>query len=268
MITRIGLLCIAVLGTGAVARADFLSRLFPKDFEVITNTDVTDPSVQPPSPTHPVSYMAVSAGYRDLGRPIAGEKIPKNADVVKLVTKILDAQGYKLATNKTAPTIMIVYTWGTLHPDSPYPNAPYLVVNRNQMLNFLGASKVGIDTGRTATAFPELGLSLGLTPLSSDASAFEEMTNDGLYVISLAAYDFSSAQNGAAKLLWRTNISTPSSGHYLPEVIPTMLSIAAPHIGRETNRPMRVDVGDKYKPNVEIGPATVIEEDVKTDGRK
>lgn len=266
MIVRPWLFCSAILSTCALARADFLDWLFPKSFEVVTNTDVTDPAAPSPSANHPVFYIAVSAGYRDLGHAVAGEKVPPSGDIVKLVTKILDRQGYKLATNKNLPTIMIVYTWGTLHPDRPYPDAPYAVTNRGQMLNFLGAAKVGIDTRPQAEAFSSLNV--GLTPLSSDASALEEMTNDGLYVVSLSAYDFASAQSGNAKLLWRTNISTPSSGHYLPEVLPSMLTIAGPHIGRETNRPIRVDVGNNFRPNVEIGPATVIEEDVKTGERK
>lgn len=266
MNARTWLLCSGILSTCALARADFLDRLFPKTFEVITNTDITDAAAPAPSANHPIFYIAVSAGYRDLGQPIAGEKVPPSAETVKLVTKILDGQGYKLATNKNLPSIMIVYTWGTLHPQRPYPDASYLVTNRGQMLDFLGASKVGIDTRPNASAFSNL--SFGLTPLSSDASAFEEMTNDGLYVISLSAYDFASAQSGHAKLLWRTNISTPSSGHYLPEVMPSMLTIAAPHIGRSTDRPVRVDVGSHYTPNVEIGPATVIEENVKTSERK
>jgi len=263
MIARTWLLCSAIFSTCVVARADFLDRFFSKSFEVVTNTDVVDPTVQPPSPGHPVYYLAISAGYRDLGQPIAGEKIPNSAEVVKLVTKILDRQGYKLATNKTAPTIMITYSWGTFNPSRPYPDAPYLVTNRNPMLNFLGASKVGVDTSRTSTESSLL--SIGLTPLAPDAAALQDMSNDGLYIITLAAYDFAAAKSGTAKLLWKTNISSPSSGHYLPEILPSMLTIAAPHIGRETSRPVLIDVGDKYKPNVEIGPAQVIEEDVKPD---
>ena len=49
----------------------------------------------------------------------------------------------------------------------------------------------------------------------------------------------------------------------MAEVLPTMLSIAGPHIGKDMVKPLVVDADDHYKPNVEIGTARVIEEDVK-----
>ena len=47
-----------------------------------------------------------------------------------------------------------------------------------------------------------------------------------------------------------------------------MLVVAAPMIGHETNRPIRIDVDKHYKPSVEIGPLRVVDDDVKVKERR
>jgi hypothetical protein len=85
-----------------------------------------------------------------------------------------------------------------------------------------------------------------------------------MYVITFWAFDFAQARQGVARLLWKTNISSSTRGFYLPEVLPTMLAVAAPMIGRETGKPIRIDIDEHYRPRIELGPLQVIDDDVKT----
>jgi hypothetical protein len=254
---RLRLACLFVAAVGVAARADLRTWMYPAEPDVIANTDVLDSTASTPAPGKPVYYVPVSRGYRDFGFPLAGEKVPDPAGVLPVITKILDTQGYKVATPEHAPAIMILYCWGTFHrsPD------PYAHSNTVEMLEFLGANKVGVQTDRRSQAFP--ALSPGLTTMSSDASTLEGFLPHGMYVITFWAFDFSQAMQGVAKVLWKTNISASTRGFSLPEVLPTMLTVSAPLIGRETKRPLRIDVGKHYKPTVEFGPLKVIEEDVK-----
>jgi hypothetical protein len=87
----------------------------------------------------------------------------------------------------------------------------------------------------------------------------------GIYVMTFSAFDFAAAQKGMAKELWKTNISNSTRGFYLPEILPTMLTVAAPLIGRETKHPIWIRVDKRYESRVEFGPVKVIETDVKLE---
>ncbi len=209
--------------------------------------------------------MAVLKGYRQFGYDMPGEKVPESRGVLKAATKILDSEGYKLATAEHEPSIMILYAWGDFYlAPNPYtPANPYAQPSSRAMLEFLGATKTG---GRTASArnvsFPELDQ--GLTPLNPDDTTLGGFLPHGLYVITFWAFDFAEAKKGVAKLLWKTNIASSTRGFYLPDVLPTMLTVAAPYFGRETTHPIRVDVEEHYKPRIDLGPLQVIEMDSKT----
>ena len=257
------LLLILVAAVGTAARADLLSFLYPPEPDVIANTDVLEKTAPTPAPGKPVYYLPVSRGYRDFGYEMAGEKVPDPSGALKMITKILETQGYLLATAEHAPDIMILYSWGTFYLN---PNPGARITYANEMLEFLGAEKLGLQTDSRSNRFPEL--SPGLTSLRTDASTVSGFLPHGMYVITFWAFDFALAMKGEAKVLWKTNISSSTRGFYLPEVLPTMLTVAAPLIGRETNHPIRIDVGKHYKPTVELGPLRVIEEDVKLDKPK
>src|SRR5262245_56963832 len=81
------------MAVGAEARAaGVLEWLFPKhEVEVIAVTDMTPAGAlrRPVTPANPVYYQAVSAGYRDFGGIIAGDKIPPKEAVMKTITKVL-----------------------------------------------------------------------------------------------------------------------------------------------------------------------------------
>src|SRR5688500_18985330 len=92
---RWGLHVLLVLVLSTTASASILDWIFPKhEVQVIAVTDTTPVGAlrRPASPANPVYYAAVSAGYRDFGGIIAGEKIPPKEDVIKTITKVLAKQ--------------------------------------------------------------------------------------------------------------------------------------------------------------------------------
>lgn len=246
------------------AEGDLLSHVFHHTTHVITNTDVlpSEKAIPSPTPDHPIYYAAVSVGYKDIGPSSAGSKPPPNAEVVKALTKILETQGYKLATNKNAAQLVIVYSWGRLSPDKwdlgGTSSVNPLVMNRDQVLSYLGAYKVGIGSAPDAKVDQSF-FGPGASAVNTDATRLDQISGQPFYAVSLAAYDVDSAQTTKPRLLWRTRISCPSVGHSMPEALPTMLTIAAPFIGRETSKPVWINADEHFKPKVEIGEMKVLE---------
>ena len=121
------------------------------------------------------------------------------------------------------------------------------------MLHFLGTYK--------ASVVPD-GPNM-FQPALEDLGA---LVTHGIYVMKFSAFDFAMAQKGVTKPLWTTNISNSTRGFYLPEILPTMLTVAAPMIGRETKHP--VWISRHHEGRVEFGPLKVIEMDVKSKNHK
>ena len=111
------------------------------------NTDFTPEGARlPPASTeHPVYYVGVSMGYRDLGGYIAGDKLPSKETMYAWIAKALAKQGYLPANVDHPPTQAVVFAWGSLYVRwfSGNPDLP-VQMNRGQMLRFLGGEKLGL----------------------------------------------------------------------------------------------------------------------------
>jgi hypothetical protein len=264
---RIILLSIASLSwlLPTASAGNLLDFILPKhDVRVVTVTDTTPTGalLRPASPANPVYYVAISAGYRDFGGIIAGEKSPPKEEVTKTIAKVLAQQGYLPATQAHPPTLLILWAWGTMNVDRFYNPSDFTdegqQINRTQLLRFLGAYKVGVLKKERDPFDPYL-IQPGLSVLDADAEDIYDTSTDDLYVAMVGAYDFQAAMRKEKKLLWTTKISCPSRGLWLPEVLPTMLAIAGPYIGRETPKPVWVNATDKFKPDIKIGDPTLVE---------
>ena len=265
---RLALAAGLVLLGSVPASAESLLRwlLAPRhDVQVITATDLTPAGalMRPASPENPVYYVAVSAGYRDLGGIIAGDKLPVPQEMVRNVARVLAQQGYLPADNQHLPTECIIFTWGTLYPVmfpnfSWNSNLPEAQINRSAMLRFLGGNKLGLVSDRP-DPFYDATLLPGLTRFNPDAEAISSVAGEPLYAIMLAGYAFPVARPNPPQLLWRTKISCPAVGLVLADTMPTMLTIAAPYIGRDTTAPVWVNASEKFKPDVRIGNLKVEE---------
>lgn len=253
-------------GAFGQALANLWHALLPQhDVQVITVTDATPQGalLRTPSPTNPVYYIAINAGFHDFGAAIGGIKSPPTKDVIATIGKVLAKQGYLPATQAHPPTQILLFTWGTLNVDrfdasgtamSP-TDAPQ--VNRRQMLRFLGAYKLGL-VAKDPHGFDDT-MDMGLAFHDATQSDFLDVASDDLYVAAIASYDYQAMLQKKKVLLWTTKISCPSIGLDLAESLPVMLAIAGPNIGRETPKPVWINASEKYKPEVQIGDAKVLE---------
>lgn len=243
---------------GAAASAGPLSFLLSHhDLEVYTDGDITPEGkdLPRPDPQHPLYYLAIAAGYKDFGKPIAGEKPPKQKVMIDVITKVLDKQGYKLATNKNPPQVVIVYSWGTMNADRM--SGTSFVWNEGQVLDFLGYTSKK-SSARPDRAFPELAP--GLSFVNGSFNELSELGRLDYHAIALAAYDYKAFCQGKAVTLWRTHISSPSLGFDMFDALPKIAAMAAPQIGRQTDAPVHILADDHYRPDIEFGEAVVVPE--------
>jgi hypothetical protein len=255
--------CCCLFAPSASA-GDFLDFLVPRDeLQAITVTDFTPAGhlQRLPSPTAPVYYAAVSAGYRDFGGIIAGERPISPELVNKTVVKVLAKQGYLPVGPNQRPDLVLLWTWGTMNVKSladPFSSDGVdAQLNEHQMVHFLGGDKLGLATANDT--FSELTSMPGLTFNTSDANDLLEVAHHNLYVVAIAAYDVKLRDPKHGVLLWNTRISCPSRSYWLPEALPSMLAMAGPCIGRETTSPVWVRATERFKPEVKLGDPKVLE---------
>ncbi len=232
------------------------------ELQAITVTDFTAAGRQRrlPTPSEPVYYAAVSAGYRDFGGVMAGERPISREVVNKTVLKVLAQQGYLPTDANHRPEIILLWSWGTLNAEklSSGPNGYTAHLNQSQMVSFLGGYKLGLAPAFVDPFFRET-LAPGLFHFGSDAQNLLGAAEDNCYVAVIAAYDLKLRDPKHGVLLWNTRISCPARGFWLPDALPGMLAIASPYIGRDTPRPVWVRATDKYKPEVKLGDLKLLE---------
>ncbi|MFZ9746542.1 MAG: hypothetical protein ACO3G4_07925 [Opitutaceae bacterium] len=249
----------------AAAPAGVLDWLFPRpELRVVTVTDTTPVGAlrRPVSPAQPAYYVAVSAGFRDFGGIVAGEKAPAKEEVFRSMARVLARQGYLPASAEHPPSLLLLWTWGTMNTDRIYSANPDDTegrqVNRNQLLRFMGAYKLGLVAREPGAGVFDPGLP-GALFRDADQEVLSDLATEDLYVAAIAAYDHAAAVRSQKVLLWTTKISAPSRGHAFAEILPSMLALAGPQVGRETARPVGVTAGERFKAEVKSGDATVVE---------
>src|SRR5687768_9480093 len=245
--------------------ASVLDWLFPKhDVQVVAVTDTTPIGAlrRAATPASPAYYAAVNAGYRDFGGIIAGIKSPPKEEVLKTIARVLAKQGYLPATEQNLPSLLLVWTWGTMNTDIMYSFNPDDTegrqVNRNQLLRFMGAYKLGLITKEPDPFHQDLMLP-GALFRDADGDMIADLATEDLFVAAISAYDYGAALRQEKSLLWMTKISCPSRGLALPQTLPAMLALAGPYIGKETAKPVTVKATEQFKTEVKIGDSTVVE---------
>ena len=259
-----GMLALVGLLVPAAPAAGVLDWLFPRpELRVVTVTDTTPAGAlrRPVSPAQPAYYVAVSAGFRDFGGIVAGEKAPPKEEVFRTMARVLARQGYLPASEAHPPSLLLLWTWGTMNTDRVYSANPDDTegrqVNRRQLLRFMGAYKLGLVAREPGAAVFD-PLLPGALFRDADQEVLSDLATEDLYVAAIAAYDHAAAVRSEKVLLWTTKISAPSRGHAFAEVLPSMLALAGPQVGRETPRPVVVTAGERFKAEVKIGDPTVV----------
>jgi hypothetical protein len=175
---------------------------------------------------------------------------------------VLAKQGYLPATTEHPPTLLVIWTWGTMNTDRLYTGSTDDLegrqVNRNQLLRFMGAYKLGLISKDPGSLQQSTYMSEALFR-DADSDMLLDLATEDLFVAAISAYDYAAAAQQKKVLLWSTKISCPSRGLAMKETLPAMLALAGPYIGRETVKPVSVKATDKFKPDVRIGDPTLVE---------
>ena len=261
---RIVITLVLAAVAAAPASAGFFDWFWGKnDIEVVTVTDTTPAGARlpPASPANPVYYVPVSMGFRDFGGIVAGDREPPKEQVYRTMAKVLAKYGYLPASPKHSPSLILVWSWGTMYVEhSPFSEFNLLgsQINQRQLMRFMGAYKRGMISKEPDPLMSDL-LMQGLLIRSADQDLLYTLSTNDLYVVAIAAYDLAAATRKEKVLLWKTKISCPSRGFWLADTLPVMMTLAGPNIGRETAVPVAVRASEKFKPEVILGDPTVLE---------
>ncbi len=223
-----------------------------EDTAVVAVTDMTEEGRKRPtaSPEAPIYYQAVTAGYTDFGRGIAGEREPDHDAFLQVVLRTLKKQGYLPATDAHPATLVLGFSWGSLRGDM------------GGAMIALGGEKLKLmDEIETPLGLDGRYLLRGLR--SEKAERVLELSRDDLFVMNIAAYDRDALIRGKQVPLWNTRISSPARGVWAADALPRIVEVGGPVIGRETATPEITTVGEAFgrAGEVEIGDLTVVEED-------
>ncbi len=211
---------------------DLLGRWFDHDMDIITVTDFTDEGRKLPvaSKAAPVYYEALILGYRDWGRPLAGNPTPDKRAMVKLILKVLADQGYYPCNARHKPSLMLALSWGTINRSA------------GTSVLFMGGDKLDV-LWEIKPEFPGMIDPRMLTRSmrrSHLADLVMESANDEIYIASVQAFDEAAALQGKTVRLWHTKISCPARGLDMVSTLREMIRVAGPQIGRETAQPILV----------------------------
>lgn len=223
-----------------------------ESLSVIAVTDMTEIGRTYPeaSPDSPVYYQAVTTGYQDFGRGMAGEKEPENDAFLQTVLRTLKREGYVPATDAHPPTIVLGFSWGSLRSQ---PGAALKVLGGDKLdLMWEVETTTGLDVRQWLRGMR-----------AEKAQRVLELSKEDLFVMNVAAYDRSALVKGELVPLWQTRIACPTRGVWAADALPQIVQVAGPVIGRETKTPELSTVGRAFGKagSVEIGDLTVVDED-------
>ena len=204
----------------------------------------------PVTPENPAYYQAVTAGFQDFGRGMAGEREPENDAFLQVVLRELKKQGYIPATGDHKPTLVLDFSWGSMRGDL------------GGALTVLGGDKLDL--------MDEVKEPVGLNPKqwlrglrSEKADRVLELAKGDLFVMNIAAYDRDALIRGRRVALWNTRIASPARGVWAADALPVLVTVGAPAIGRETQTPELTTVREGFgRPgDVQIGELRVVDEE-------
>lgn len=244
------------LGNLAPLAAAPATRVDPLDDLTVAVTDLTEAGRQRPipSPSQPVYYVGLNAGYRVYaGAETAGDPPPDQKTMLSVITQVLAEQGFHAADAAHPATQLIACSWGVIG------SGGHNLIGPGTGIEFLGAAKLGF--------MEEPERLLGTTPMdvarrnlrSGKAETISQMAHDRLYAVVLRAYDLESTRTGKAEQLWETRIACSSTSGSLAKALPSIVVSAKRAVGRETAEPVVRNAARTRDAWVEIGESSVVE---------
>ena len=179
-----------------------------------------------PEPERPVYYIACDAGYIEAGNPIAGLKPPSPVTVGHALRTALDSAGYQLATKQSSPSLVLVYSYGSIseiHDAPRYGNKP----NFRARLDMVAPQKLVQQTLRYSLY--ETDSNAGF--VRPDVRDTLDYANAPRYFVVVSAYDYNELTRQTPTLLWRVRLSTGDNSGAMEDILPTLARASAPYLG-------------------------------------
>jgi len=237
---------------GPSLRAGFMSHTL----DVMTITDMKPDGKKFPVPTKekPIYYEAINAGFHDWGRSVAGDTAPDVKLMQDTVVRALAKNHYLSANSKHEATEIIVMTWGTLY-------AGGLSVGPPAALRFLAGDKYmdGGDESEEKGFMSVQHVGQRAVPALGQSKLHDYAKAD-LYLVLLRAYSTSDANAGKISELWETRIAVPSNGLALDTSLPTMVQLAAPHIGVDMKNAVFTTPEKALHEDIQLGELKVVDD--------
>jgi hypothetical protein len=202
----------------------------------------------PPTADHPATYLLISAGYKEEGELVAGEKSPDPKKVATLVRKALSNAHY-IGVKKDSKELdlIVVYYWGYMNPQIDESADD----DETPSINFNGASMVALVAGNSMDQ---------MTPNTSTWQDTIAASEESRYFVFIAAYSPAAYVNKhQKKLLWRAQMSVASNGVNLDQSINALVDSSVNYLGRATETPQQVNMDLDRTAHVDIGTPEVEE---------
>ncbi len=184
-----------------------------------------------PAPGQPVYYLACDAGYIELGDPSAGIKPPAPTEVGHALRWALGTAGYEVATTQNAPSLVLVYHYGSIRRESyaARPNTPRQISrNIEDILEIVAPEKLAQQTVRYL--LHEWDSNAGF--VRPDVRDTLEYAEDPRYFFIVSAYDYAGLTRQTPLLLWRVKLSAQDNSGAMDEVVPALAGASGPYLGR------------------------------------
>ena len=214
-----------------------------------------------PDPDHPAYYLPFPMGYKDSGAYVANfQRPPPSADEVQVMMgRVLDQQGYRLMTKQNHPTLVLYYWWGYIAPQIVQHMSISNTADLSNSGGYVPLNQGDAFINEAAMLSMVGGETMDDKFDTTDSQKMEivRASRSARWYVLVSAFDFGSwlknlkeeknKEKGGTVvdqpvLLWRAHISTELWGHYLDQVLPTLIATAGPMLGRETTRPQLIRI--------------------------
>jgi len=274
------------------SEGQFSFSLIPRPFQknplvdqtVVTELTPDGKKLPPPSPAHPVYYVADSGGYHAEGQGPEDEHPPAAEVLATSMLQALAVNGYQPATRAHPPTLLIVYYWGA-HTNldtgsGEIDDTGFLDVGHKNLLSraaLVGGSKFAEDLRQAlqkqdrqnemkanmpqayGAMLSEFGpLQLFIQRDGKTRQLYEEAKGDCYYVVA-SAYDFAAATQGKRVLLWRSKMTVDSHGVAMRDTLPGLILNAGKYLGLDMPEAATMLKHAQRDEHVTLGPLEVEE---------
>jgi hypothetical protein len=199
---------------------------------IVSSVTPEGKKLTPPSPAKPVVYFPVLA----IDEPKPEQDVPTRAAMHAWLKDVLARNGYEcVSPQRDRPSQLLVFHWGEIFPELEND----VFWNKGQMLDLVA--------GEPGQALPQW----------KHMELIGEAAGGGRYFVRVVSYDYAAAKQNKKVMLWHARISTHVEGLTMTGIMPRLIELAGPHLGRELEGP--IVLMDKRTPTVELGELEVKE---------